>query len=213
MSLIIGRQEDFALRPENEKCFETAVWHELRRVEGKKGYRTGVKAVRSDTGIYFLFQCEDEKINCTLQQDGEDLYTEDVLEIFLQPDRRYPVYLEYELSPLNKELVLMVCHNGSDFYGWLPFHYAGERRVKHITWSRVEELSPGACCSAWNAMVYLPFALFEGTAAECPAEKTVWRGNIFRIDTDDGEVSKYALRTVCGIEFHNFEEFEEIIFI
>lgn len=212
MSLIIRRQKDFALLPENEKYFEDAPWRELRRVEGKKDYRTRMKAVCSHRGLYFLFCCEDEKISCTYQKDGEDLYREDVLEIFLCPEERYPVYLEYELSPLNKELVLMVFHNGVDFHGWLPFHYTGARRVAHITWSLAGEIAPGAACSLWHAMVYIPFALFQGAAAEYPVEKTLWKGNIFRIDTDGGEVSKYALKTACGTAFHDFEKFEEIIF-
>lgn len=211
-SLVLNRQEDFALSPEAEEKFRSAAWHRLKKVGGRKDYRTEFKAVYSDTGLYFLFRCEDKKISCSFQKDGEDLYTEDVLELFLQPDDRHPLYLEYELSPLGRELVLMVSHNGEAFYGWLPFHYKGERKVEHITWGTDGEIAPGALCDEWRAMLYLPFALFEGTVERYPEKGTVWRGNLFRIDYDDGEASRYAYAPACGTAFHDFEKFEEIIF-
>ena len=36
-----------------------------------------------------------------------DLWNEDVFEVFLWTDERYPVYLEYEISPLNHELPIL----------------------------------------------------------------------------------------------------------
>ena len=36
-----------------------------------------------------------------------DLWNEDVFEVFLWTDERYPVYFEYEISPLNHELPIL----------------------------------------------------------------------------------------------------------
>lgn len=135
MSLMLDHTEDFELISENKEKFKSARWNVLKRVGGEKEYQTRFKALYSKTGIYFLAECADSEITSTLKNDGEDLYTEDVLEFFVQPDRRYPVYLEYELSPRNRELVLMVSHNGAKFYGWTPFHYTGERKTAHIVWN------------------------------------------------------------------------------
>lgn len=213
MSFHIIKQKDFDLLPKNTVKFIGKQGKILERTGGEKAYRTEVKSVYSETGIYFLFSCEDRRITCTFQKDGEDLYMEDVLEIFLQPDVAHPVYMEYELSPMNKELALMVCHNGNSFHGWLPFHYTGMRCARHITWTKSGELQSGAPCREWYAMIYIPFALFEGTIVRYPAEGTVWRGNIFRIDRDDDEASRYALFPECGIEFHDFEKFGEMLFL
>ena len=40
--------------------------------------------------------------------DFLDLYNEDVVEVFLWPDESFPVYFEYEVSPLNYELPIII---------------------------------------------------------------------------------------------------------
>lgn len=213
MSLMLDHTEDFELISENKEKFKSARWNVLKRAGGEKEYQTRFKALYSKTGIYFLAECADSEITSTLKNDGEDLYTEDVLEFFVQPDRRYPVYLEYELSPRNRELVLMVSHNGAKFYGWTPFHYTGERKTAHIVWNDMHRPESSDAFSLWGGMIYLPFVLFEGVAEHIPQSGDVWYGNIFRIDYDGGEISRYAFAPGCGTEFHDFRKFEEILFL
>lgn len=213
MSVNLRYQDDFELIPENSVRFGDSEWYGLCRVGGKKDYETRFKAVYSDTGIYFLFCCGDQKITAELEEDGSDLFTEDVIEIFLQPDQAYPVYMEYEISPLNRELVLLVSHNGEKFYGWMPFHYTGGRRTKHITWSKTGVPVSGAALQEWWTMIYIPFSLFEGVMPVKVSSGTVWRGNIFRIDYDHEEVSRYAYATACGTEFHDYEKFDKVMFL
>lgn len=212
MALKITRQDDFELTYQNIEKFGSAMWNRMERVGGEKTYATMFKILYSDSGLYFLICCEDKKISSTMQKDGDDLYTEDVLEIFLQPDPEHPVYLEYEISPLNKELVLMVSHNGENFYGWLPFHYYGARKAEHIIWCGEEESGEQNCRLIWRAMIYIPFALLEGVMPERPSAGTVWKGNLYRIDYDEDDVSRYAFRTECGTDFHDYKKFEDLIF-
>ena len=56
-----------------------------------------------------------------------DLWTEDVVEIFFWPDEEMPVYFEYELSPRNYELPILVPNKAGSFLGWRPWKYEGER--------------------------------------------------------------------------------------
>jgi len=39
----------------------------------------------------------------------------DVFEFFLWPDERYPVYFEYEISPLGHELPILIPNFGGQF--------------------------------------------------------------------------------------------------
>lgn len=211
MPLCIKKQEDFRISADNVKKFDPVSWNKLIPVGGTKNYRTDFKLLYSETGIYGLFRCEDKMISCSGLPDGGDLYTEDVLELFIQPDIRYPIYMEYELSPLNKELLLMVSHNGEAFYGWLPFHYSEERKTVHITWSEVD-LAEKVNCREWYAMLYIPFALFEGVSVKRPVSGTVWRGNVFRIDYDNGETSRFAWEQECKTEFHDYRKYAEFVF-
>lgn len=66
---------------------------------------------------------------------------------------------------------------------------------------------------SWEAMCYLPFSLLEGIVPAAPVPGTVWTGNIFRIDYDGQDISRYGWDTSCGTEFHDYEKFGEIRFI
>ena len=55
--------------------------------------RTQLKILYSGRGLYFLFACEDRVLTSTLNEDFLDLWTEDVVEVFLWPDQAFPVTL------------------------------------------------------------------------------------------------------------------------
>ena len=54
-------------------------------------------------------------------------------EVFLWTDERYSIYFEYEISPLNYELPLLVPNFGGEFLGWRPCHYEGKRKIRKAT--------------------------------------------------------------------------------
>ena len=62
-----------------------------------------------------------------------DLWNEDVFEVFLWTDERYPVYFEYEISPLNRELPILIPNFGGQFLGWRPWHYERDRLTRKAT--------------------------------------------------------------------------------
>ena len=49
-----------------------------------------------------------------------------MFEVFLWPDERDPIYFEYEISPLGRELPILVPNLDGKFLGWRPWHYEGE---------------------------------------------------------------------------------------
>ena len=106
----VRKIEDFEITGnENTNHWKAAEWIKLTQRKSEGGsYGTQVKIQYSDRGIYFLFLCEDSKITSTMKEDNLDLWTEDVVEIFLWTDGQYPLYFEYELSPMNYELPLLI---------------------------------------------------------------------------------------------------------
>ena len=56
-----------------------------------------------------------------------------MFEVFLWPDERDPIYFEYEISPLNRELPILVPNLGGKFLGWRPWHYEGDRKIRKAT--------------------------------------------------------------------------------
>jgi len=100
--LRIRHTEDFVVDGSGEaSAWEKTPWELLNlRTAGGQKYRTRVKMLYSKTGLYVLMDAEDRTITATMDEDFLDLWNEDVFEFFLWPDERYPVYFEYEISPL-----------------------------------------------------------------------------------------------------------------
>src|SRR5712692_2018640 len=105
-------------------------WTALRRRQPDgHPYDSRFKMLYSNTGLYFLMEGTDRKLTATMNEDFMDLWKEDVFEVFLWTDERYPVYFEYEISPLNRELPIIIPNFGGQFLGWRPCHYEGNRLI------------------------------------------------------------------------------------
>ena len=159
---------------------------------------TRAKVLYSASGIYVLTDAEDARICCTLREDFADLFREDVIEVFFWTDERHPVYFEYEISPLNFELPILVAHDNGRFHGWRPWHYTGQRRTRHAT--RVTT-------RGWTTEFFIPFALLVGLGRSHPRPGDQWRANIYRIDTDEAPASHWAWSPATGSNFHDYRNF------
>ncbi len=170
------------------------------------GYQTKLKLLYSDSGIYCLYQCEDRKITATLTEDFADLYNEDVVEAFFWTDETVPIYFEYELSPLNYELPILVPNIKGTFLGWRPWHYEGRRKTKHATYITRH----GNDVISWTAEFFIPFALLKPMTKVPPRKGTQWRANFYRIDYDK-KVSQWSWQST-RTNFHDFERFGTLLF-
>jgi hypothetical protein len=206
--LKISRTADFEISGDGSaEHWKDVSWIDLpQRRKPAVNYTTRVKLLYSDTGIYTLFWCEDEKITATLTQHNADLYNEDVVEIFFWTDESHPLYFEYELSPLNYELVLMVPNMQGKFLGWIPWHYTGDRLTRHAT----QVVREGEKVKGWYAEFFIPFALFEPLNNVPPVRGTHWRMNMYRIDYDDG-VATWSWQPT-RTNFHDIESFGTLVF-
>jgi len=128
----IRQTEDFTINGRGDaSAWKQAAWEPLHlRVTDGHQYRTRVKMLYSRTGLYILMEAEDRTITAKMKEDFLDLWNEDVFEFFLWPDERYPVYFEYEISPLGYELPILIPNFGGEFLGWRPWHYEGERKTQ-----------------------------------------------------------------------------------
>jgi len=182
----------------------------LRSVSPDK-YMTKSKVLYSDTGIYFLFDCVDKKLTATMKADYLNLYDEDVVEVFLWTSEDFPVYFEYELSPLDYELPIMAPNYKGKFYGWLPWHYEGDRRTQHATSVTGGKKESGATISGWKAEFYIPFKLLTPLQQVPPVSGSKWRANMYRIDYDHKDLTAFSWQKTKGT-FHDYNKFGTFIF-
>jgi hypothetical protein len=169
-------------------------------------YQTKLKMLYSDSGIYCLYYCEDNRITATLKEDFLDLWHEDVVEAFFWPDESQTIYFEYELSPLNYELPILVPNNKGKFLGWRPWHYEGNRKIKHL----IHVNKNGDAIASWTAEFFIPYALLKPLNNVPPQKGTAWRANFYRIDYDHGE-SSWEWQKV-RTNFHDYESFGYLVF-
>jgi hypothetical protein len=211
-SITVKKCADFAVTGDGSAANWTSTdWITVaQQGKGPAIYSTKVKALYSETGIYFLFSCEDKKLTVTLEGDFLDLFNEDVVEVFLWPDETFPVYFEYEVSPLNYELPIIIPNYNGSFYGWRPWHYEGERRTRHETSVTGGKKGSGADVTGWMAEFFIPYKLLTPLNKVPPVSGTKWRANMYRIDYDKG-TALFAWQKIDR-SFHEYDHFGTLIF-
>ena len=193
-------------------AWRQAEWTPLRRRQPDgHPYDTRFKALYSPTGLYFLLDGADKTLTATMSEDFLDLWNEDVFEVFLWTDERYPVYFEYQISPLNRELAIMVPNFGGQFLGWRPWHYERDRLTRKGTTTIGGSKTSHAAIDGWRAEVFIPYALLRPLQNVPPKPGTVWRANFYRMDYDGGKRTQWEWAPV-GDSFHEYQKFGDLVF-
>ena len=178
----------------------------LAKWRGDGAYASRFKVLYSEKGVYCLFESEDRRIVSTLREDFADIYNEDVVEVFFWPDESSNIYFEYELSPHNFELPILVPNYNGEFFGWRPWHYEGAKRTRRAT--HIHERDGKV--TGWTAEFFIPFALLNPLRNVPAVSGTRWRANFYRIDYDEG-MTGWHWKPVRK-NFHDYERFGTIVF-
>lgn len=213
--LIIKKCNDFEVTGDgSSEEWNKTNWVELKQQgPNESPYTTRAKVLYSETGIYFLYDCVDKILNATMKEDFMNIFTEDVVEFFLWTDEKYPIYFEYEISPLGYELPILVPNFDGRAQGWLPWHYEGNRKTRIATTVTGGPKESGATIDGWKAEVFLPFRLLSPLNNVPPVSGTKWRANIYRIDYDHANRGRtYFTWQKIERSFHEFEKYGTFLF-
>ena len=189
-----------------------AEWQALhRRPGGELPYESRFKILYSKTGIYVLMDGTDQKLTTTGRADFENLWEEDVYEAFFWPDSSQPLYFEYEISPMNAELPILVPNNGGAFMGWRPWHFENDRKTRKATSSIGGPKEAGAAVKGWSAEFFIPYVLLRGLKSSPPAPGMRWRANFYRMDYDHKKTTQWDWARV-GQSFHEYQKYGVLVF-
>jgi Carbohydrate family 9 binding domain-like len=185
---------------------QTAPWRDLPAspllhvVTGKPPDQgTEVRTAWDADELRVLFCAIDAHPWATLTQRDAPLYTEEVLEIFLDPVGDLQSYFEFEVNPLNAVLDLVIRRNRSGLLKDFTWRCAGLRTAVLRT-----ELG-------WNAEFSIPF---RSLIAEPPPPGAQWRVNFCRIDRPDGKERELSAWAPTGQpRFHLPERFGHLTFL
>ena len=212
-NLIVKKCQDFELNGKGTNPqWNNVEWTQMSLLDDvKEKFETKFKMLYSQKGIYVLAYCEDKLISTNYVKDQDDIWESDVFEVFFHTDPSNPIYFEYEINPLNTELVLLIPNNEGNFMGWAPWHYEGDRKIKKAVQVHGGKAESGAKISGWNAEMFFPYALFNGLKNVPPKQGTEWTGNFYRMDYDTGKRIKWGWAPVEG-SFHEYKKFRPILF-
>lgn len=163
---------------------------ELRQVQSGllPEQRTTVYVGRDDVGLRLLFVAEDTHPWATLTERDAPLYTEEVVEVFLDPEGDGQAYFEIEVNPNNAVLD-----------GCMRRIRSGYR--KDFRW----------CCEGlqtavrrtergWAAELAIPFL---SVTNRVPEAGDTWRANFTRIDRPKGKPRELSAWSPTGLaQFH-----------
>jgi hypothetical protein len=211
--LSVKPTEDFEVTGTGEQAaWRHADWTALRRRQPEgHPYESRFKVLYSKTGLYVLMDGTDRKLTASMNEDFMELWKEDVFEVFLWTDERYPVYFEYEISPLNRELPILIPNFGGQFLGWRPWRYEGERLTRKATSTMGGPKQPLASIQGWRAEFFIPYSLLTPLQNVPPGPGTVWRANFYRVDYDEGRSTQWEWARV-GASFHDYINFGHLVF-
>lgn len=174
---------------------------------------TAFRILAAPDALHLRIVCAATRLTCRMENDGDPLYLEDVVEVFLGPAGRDPaVYLEYEVSPRGRDLLLLVaCERDGTRSAWRPWALGPDRRPSPRVRTRGGPAVHGGRVRGWTADIRLPWALCAGLGGR-PAPGAEWRGNVFRIDHAGGAPAHAAWAALDRAAFHQPARFGRIRF-
>ena len=166
---------------------DDASWAGVSAVEwGPTAYSTRFRAAWNDEGLFLRFDATDPSPWHTMSRRDEHLWEEEVVEIFLDPDRSGRDYYELEINPANVTCDLRMLSPWPDKKGDIDWDLAGlATRVHALRGQAGETLG-------WTATAFLPWSGLRSLPSARklplpPRTGDVWRFNVFRIDRPGGQ--------------------------
>jgi hypothetical protein len=197
---------------------EDAAWAGAASVEwGPAAHATRFRAAWNDEGLFLRFDATDPSPWHTMTGRDDHLWDEEVVEIFLDPDRSGRDYYELEVNPANVVCDLRMISPWPDKKGDIDWNLAGlETRVRAL------EGGPGA--GGWTATAFLPWRGLRalpsaGRVALPPKPGDAWRFNVFRIERPGGKANPEkdavfaAWSPPSAQSFHDPGAFRDLVFV
>lgn len=183
--------------------------------------RTEARMLWDAQYLYFYFSAADPDVWSTYDQRDMQLYEEEVVEIFIDPDGDGQNYAEVELNPLNAVFDLLLSkpwsQSGKGYDTWNPSLLSAVQITG--TLNNAADVDQG-----WSAEIALPWAGLASPLLDVPGSRNLppqpgdeWRLNLYRYEQvrqngTRNEVQASAWSPVGKVDFHVPERFGRVVF-
>ncbi len=170
-------------------------------------YPTKVKMVWDDKNLYVLFSCEDPDVWSTIGKHDGSLWTQEVVELMMDPEGDGATYVELQVNP-----------KGASFDAYLPRYRqtqadweSGLKAAVTVqgTLNQRKDKDKG-----WTVEMAVPLRAAFGKGKPQPVSVgTKWRVNMFRMEVPRGG-ARVAMAWVAPLkpDFHVLSRFGAIVF-
>jgi hypothetical protein len=196
---------------------DEAAWAAVAPITwGPAAYATRFRAAWSDEGLYLRFDATDPSPWHTMTRRDEHLWDEEVVEIFIDPDRSGHDYYELEVNPANVVCDLRMIAPWPDKKGDIDWNLEGLE-------TRVHPLGSAGGTTGWTVTAFLPWTGLRalpsaGHVAVPPKPGDAWRFNVFRIERPGGPKNPekdavFAAWSPPSVpSFHDAGAFRDLVF-
>jgi len=151
---------------------------------GPAEYGTRFRAAWSGDGLSLRFDATDPSPWHTMTQRDEHIWDEEVVEIFIDPDRSGHDYYELEVNPVNVVCDLRMIAPWPDKKGDIDWNLEGLE-------TRVRPLAGAGGTKGWTVTAFLPWKGLRALPSAAhvalpPNPGDAWRFNVFRIKRPGG---------------------------
>lgn len=171
--------------------------------------KTQARVLWDDEYLYVAFHCDDSDIWGVTTERDKDIYNQEVVEVFLDPDRDNYTYLEIEVSPLNAVLDLFMLNRGGRPKGLWDWDSDGLLTAVEVDGDPSKR---GTEDRSWTVEMAIPMSDCY-TAPNLPPEPgDVWHMNLYRIDRAERGDEYTAWSPPRRLNYHTPERFGRLVF-
>ena len=184
---------------------------------------TEVRLLWNSEYLYVGFLCYDQDIWGTIRERDGNIYDEEVVEVFLDPDCDLRTYIELEVSPLNTLFDAFVVNgksHGQEMYVLRDWDSETLQRAVSVngTAKTNAPADRGAVSppdTSWSCEIAVPFKDLLTAPNIPPKAGDVWRMNLYRIDrgVTEAEDEYTAWSPTRKIDYHRPQHFGSLRFV
>ncbi|HEV8129956.1 MAG TPA: carbohydrate-binding family 9-like protein [Acidobacteriota bacterium] len=179
----------------------------VNNIDGSpSSYQTEARILYDDKFLYFAFRCVDDNIWATMTRRDDHLWTEEVVEVFLQADPTQKSYIELEVNPLGAMIDIFLLDVRK------PLHYESWNSEK-LQWAvHVDGTVDGkGGDKEWTCEIALPMEDIVPAPHIPPQPGDHWRLNLYRVEKKPTTALLAWSPTLIN-NFHVPPMFGEIVF-
>lgn len=171
---------------------------------------TSARLLWDDTYLYVAFVCEDDDIWGITTERDQDIYNQEVVEVFIDDDSDGYSYIEIEVSPLNAVLDLYMLWRDDRRKGLWDWDSEGLLTAVHVEGDPTQR---GTADRRWTVEMAIPLSDCFTAPNLPPKPGDRWRINLYRIDRGVNGNEFSAWSPTGRLDFHTPSRFGILEFV